>query len=102
MNKDTKQLVFKVPTAADAREGRHTSVLTTAVINVQGEPVQHTLGPGELRIDKPLPPKVDAPKPMPAPMPAPMPTPAAAEAPKPKPLSRLEKLRLEKQQAGEK
>jgi len=59
-----------------------------------GEPIVHTLGTGELRIDEPLPPKADAP--VAAAAPAPMPE--AAPMPE-KRLSLLEKLRLERQQA---
>lgn len=98
--KDTAELVFPVKTAADAREGRHTTLLVKATVTANGEPILHTLGTGELRIDKPLPPKVAAPAPMPMPMPQPMPQPMVAEAPKPPPmkrLSRLEQLRLERE-----
>jgi hypothetical protein len=97
-NQDAKDITFKINTAADAREGRHASLLCRAVIQVNGEPIMHTIGTGELRIDKPLPPKANTPPPMPAPMPAAAPAPAP-EAPKAKPLSRLEKLRQEKQPA---
>ena len=101
LTKDMKQLSFKVETKADAREGRHTSLHCRLVIEESGEQVNHVLGPGELRVDKPLPPKVNAPA-----KPA---TPAAAAAkpaptpdkPKEKPLSRLEQLRLERKQAAE-
>ena len=64
----------------------------------EGEPITHTLGGGELRVDAPLPPKAAAPAaPQAAPQPAPaQPAPAAEQ----KRLSRLEKLRLEK--AGDK
>ncbi len=92
--KDTTELVFKVKAAADAREGKHGGIVCRTVFNVANEPVTHTLGATELRVDVPLPPKVDAPKPMVAEAePAPMPMPVAA-----KPLSRLEQLRLEKEQ----
>jgi hypothetical protein len=59
------------------------------------EPITHTLGTGELRIDKPLPPKVAA---APPPTPAPAPQPAPAAQPERKVLSRLEQLRLQKTQ----
>jgi hypothetical protein len=65
---------------------------------VEGEPVTHTLGTGELRIDAPLPPKPDAPPAAAAAAPMPMP----AEAAPMKRLSRLEQLRLEKEQQGKK
>ena len=96
--KDTAELVFKVKAAADAREGKHGGIVCRTTFNVAGEPVIHTLGATELRVDKPLPPKVDAPKPVPAPVAVAQP--AAPPAPmEKKRLSRLEQLRLEKEQA---
>ncbi|MGI8980351.1 MAG: PPC domain-containing protein [Pirellulaceae bacterium] len=100
-NKETKELVFKVTCTKDARPGRYPSLLCVTTHMVAGEPVVHTLGTGELRIDAPLPPK-----PMVAAAPAPMPA-AVAAAPVPMPvapkrLTRLEQLRLEKEQAAKK
>ncbi|HZL89130.1 MAG TPA: PPC domain-containing protein [Pirellulaceae bacterium] len=94
-NKESKELVFKVKVAADARPGRYPSLLCVATPMASGEPVVHTLGTGELRIDAPLPPKPAAP--MTAAAPAPMPMPAAAPMPMAKRLTRLEQLRLEKE-----
>jgi hypothetical protein len=94
-NKESKELIFKVKSAADARPGRYPSLVCVATPIVQGEPVVHTLGTGEIRIDAPLPPKPAAP--MAAAAPAPMPMPAAAPMPMAKRLSRLEQLRLEKE-----
>ncbi|HZL87921.1 MAG TPA: serine protease, partial [Pirellulaceae bacterium] len=94
-NKESKELVFKVKVAADARPGRYPSLLCVASPMASGEPVVHTLGTGELRIDAPLPPKPAAP--MTAAAPAPMPMPAAAPMPMAKRLTRLEQLRLEKE-----
>jgi hypothetical protein len=91
-NKETKELVFKVTAAADARPGRYPSLLCVATPIVSGEPVVHTLGTGELRIDAPLPPKPAQPMAA-APAPLPMPTPMPMQ----KRLSRLEQLRLEKE-----
>jgi hypothetical protein len=100
-NKETKELVFKVTCSKDARPGRYPSLLCVTTHMVQGEPVVHTLGTGELRIDAPLPPK-----PMVAAAPPPMPAAVAAAPPPmpvaPKRLTRLEQLRLEKEQAGKK
>jgi hypothetical protein len=97
ITKDTKQLTFKLVTTADAREGRHTSIHCIATLEENGEQIKHTLGPAELRIDKPLPPKVNAPTTAVA---AAKPTPSAKpDQPKEKPLSRLEQLRLERMQA---
>jgi hypothetical protein len=95
ITKDSTTMTFKVKLAADAREGRHQTLLCRAVVMQNNEPVTHTLGTGELRIDKPLPPKVAA---APAPMPAPMPQAAPAAQPEKKVLSRLEQLRLKAQE----
>lgn len=97
-NKDSKELVFKVVAAKEARPGKYPSLVCVSTFQQNGDTVTHTLGTGELRVDAPLPPKVAAPA---APMPAPMPMPAAAPAPmEKKRLSRLEQLRLEKEQAA--
>jgi hypothetical protein len=56
------------------------------------------LGTGELRIDKPLPPKKDTPPPAAVAAKPAEKKPAAKPEPAPKQLSRLEQLRLEKQQ----
>jgi len=71
-------------------------VVCRAVVTQNGEPVTHSLGTGELRVDEPLPPKPAAPQPaaQPQPQAPPQPQPAAAEPPKR--LSRLEQLRLER------
>ncbi|MFM7059283.1 MAG: peptidase [Planctomycetota bacterium] len=96
---ETKELVFKVKTAADSPEGNHKNVFCQVTVTENNEPIVHArLGNSELRIDKPLPPKPTA-----APMPAPAAVAAAPAAPAPAPpaekrLTRLEKLRLEAQQ----
>lgn len=94
--KDTKQLVFKIKAAPDARPGKYKSLTCRAIVTENGEPITHVLGTGELRIDKPLPPKAAPAKPQPAATPKPAPT----AAPK-KRLSRLEQLRLERKKAKE-
>lgn len=91
---DTSELVFHVKTTANSPVGRHRTLLCRAVFTVEGEPVVHTLGTGELRIDEPLPPKVAQPTPQPEPMPPPMPEPMPEKR-----LSRLEQLRLERERA---
>jgi hypothetical protein len=98
--KDTTEIVFPVTVVKEARPGKFTTLMTISKFTQDGETVTHTLGPGELRIDAPLPPKVEAPKPAaaPTPMPAPMPMPMTEK----KRLSRLEQLRLEKEQADKK
>jgi hypothetical protein len=96
-NKEATEVVFPIKLTPDAQVGRHTSVLVRAIAQMNGEPVTHTLGPGELRIDAPLPPKVAQPAP-PAEEPKPEPV-AQTEQPK-KPLTRLEQLRQAKEQGG--
>lgn len=91
LGKDDKQLVFPIAIAAEAKPGTYKSLVCTAVATKNGEPVIHTLGTGELRVDQPLPPKADAPAAKPAAA-----KPAAQQAEAPKRLSRLEQLRLQK------
>jgi hypothetical protein len=91
--KDAAEVVFPVKTTQKSPIGNHKSVLCRAVLTLNGEPVTHLQGTGELRIQQPLPPKkTDAAPPKPA---AP---PPKTEAPK-KTLSRLEQLRLEREKA---
>ncbi len=96
--KDTAELVFKVAASAESRPGKYPSLICVTTFPVEGETVTHTLGTGELRIDAPLPPKPNAP---PASAPAAAATPMPAAAPM-KRLTRLEQLRLEKEQQGKK
>lgn len=97
---ETKELIFKIKTAADSPEGNHKNVFCQVTVMENNEPILHArLGNSELRIDKPLPMPTAAPAAVPMPVAA---TPAAA-APAPpaeKRLTRLEKLRLEAQQKG--
>ena len=58
MTKETKELVFHIQTTVKAPPGRHKAVLCQFAISEQGEPIAHNVGTGELRIDKPVPPKV--------------------------------------------
>ena len=93
---ETQELVFPVRIAADSPAGKHGNIFCRVEIVQNGEPVVHSTGGTELRIDKPLPPPKaktpaadvavakPAPKPKPTPKPLPKPT---------KRLSRLEKLR---------
>ncbi len=92
---DTQHLTFRVDVASDARPGKHQTLVCRAVVTLNGEPIVHTFGGGELRIDEPLPPAAEAASAAPQPAPAPAPTAAPA-----RPLTRLEQLRLQKQQAG--
>jgi hypothetical protein len=100
ITKDTTEMDFKIKAEATSRPGIFKSLVCQAIITQNGEPITHTIGGGELRIDEPLPPKVEAvAKPMPAPMPTPMPV---AVAPQPvKRLSRLEQLRLDREKERE-
>ncbi len=91
-SKETQELVFKLKAEEDASPNTSKSLFCQIVILEQGEPVTHNLGNGTLRVDKPLPKKVDAPMPTAA---NPNPQPAAAA---PKRLTRLEQLRLEQKQ----
>jgi hypothetical protein len=97
LSQDSEEIVFNVVITEKARPGTYKSLVCRAILMRNGEPITTTLGGGELRVDKPLPPKVDAPKPAPKPMP--VPKPVVAEAPKEKPLSRLEKLRKAREEA---
>ena len=98
VTKDTAELLFDVKTDMESPVGTHKNIFCQVVVTQNGEPVAHSLGGTELRIDEPLPPKKDEPKPTPMPQPAAV---AQQEPPKPmeKPLSRLEQLRLEAQKA---
>ena len=89
--KQRVNVVHDVVTGIDAKAkvGTHRTLNCIARVKVGDETIIQTNGSGELRIDKPLPPKVDAPKPA-------APKPAAKAPAKPKPLSRLEQLRLKK------
>jgi hypothetical protein len=97
ITKETTELVFKIKTTDKSPVGRHKNLLCSAVLMVDGEPVAHTLGSGELRIDKPLPPKPAAvAKPAQPVLTQPQPV---AQKPVEKRLSRLELLRLEREKA---
>jgi len=97
--KEMAELVFKVTTTPEARPGRYPSVVAVATIPIEGETVTQTIGTGELRVDAPLPPKPNAPPAAAAPAAAAAPMPAAAPM---KRLTRLEQLRLDKEQQGKK
>ncbi|MEE2640488.1 MAG: PPC domain-containing protein [Planctomycetota bacterium] len=96
--KETEELVFKIKTDKTSPAGKHRNVFCQVTITAASEPVVARAGGTELQIDKPLPPKKNAP-----PKPAPKKVVAkAAPAPKKaKPLSRLEKLRLAAKEARE-
>jgi hypothetical protein len=96
LTKETAEIVFHIKTTAKSPAGRHKTILCLATVMANGEPIVHSLGTGELRIDTPLPPKPNAPPPMPAAVAA---APVAAEKPPEKRLTRLEQLRLEREKA---
>ncbi|MCA9080032.1 MAG: pre-peptidase C-terminal domain-containing protein [Planctomycetaceae bacterium] len=95
MTKEMEELVFTVKTTAETPPGDNKNVLCQVYIPENGDKIHHSLGTGRLRVDRPLPPKNNAPKPEPKPEPV-----VKTEAP-PKPLSRLEMLRLEQKEKEE-
>ena len=94
-DKDAKELVFKVKAEADAPPGLNKSLFCQVVVTENGEPVIHNIGTGQIRVDKPLPPKAAPAAPAPVAQAAPMPAPVAAAPPKR--LTRLEQLRLDQE-----
>jgi hypothetical protein len=63
---ETKELIFKIKTAADSPEGNHKNVFCQVTVMENNEPILHArLGNSELRIDKPLPMPTAAPAPTP-------------------------------------
>lgn len=93
-NKDAAELIFTVKSTEATPVGLTQNVLATVQVPENGTEIQHTLGSGRLRVDKPAPPPAN-----PAPMPTPMPMPEVAKTEPPKkPLSRLEMLRLQQKQ----
>ena len=98
ITKDTTDLVYHIKTDKVSPAGNHNSLFCQVVVTQNGEPIVHNIGTGTLRIDVPLPPKPNAPAPAPVKVAA-APKPAAPAAAPAKPLTRLEKLRLENQQA---
>jgi len=95
---ETKELVFKVKTAADSPEGTHKNIFCQVTVTENNESIVHArVGDSELRIDKPLPMPTAAPMPEPMPVAAAVAVPAPVAPPVEKRLTRLEKLRLESQ-----
>lgn len=60
ITKDTKQMTFELEVAGDARPGQHRGIFCRVTVQVNGEPVVHSVGYGELRVDTPLPPDTGA------------------------------------------
>lgn len=102
LTKDLQEIIFKVTTDKTTPAGRHKTVFAQITIPMNGEQIVHNVGGTELRVDKPLPPKVEPkPAPKPAVATAPKPAPKPAVAAPPRRLSRLEMLRLEKAKKAE-
>jgi len=93
ITKDSTEVVFHVKTTANSPAGKHPTLLARVTITINGEPITHMIGGGELRVDTPLP-AAAAPAPTPMPEAAPMP-----EKPPEKRLTRLEQLRLDRENA---
>jgi hypothetical protein len=89
ITKDSTELKFRLQTTAKSPPGRHKSLACRTTVMINGEPVTHLLGGGDLRIDVPLPPKSGHRSAA---------TPVAQAPLSAKPLSRLEKLRQEREQ----
>lgn len=90
----TEEFVFKVVSdPAVAKAGKYTSLVCRTSFSINGMAVIQNQGTGELRIDAPLPPKVN----QPAAAPMPQPAVVAAKPAEPKRLSRLEMLRQQKE-----
>ncbi|TWU31784.1 PPC domain-containing protein [Novipirellula artificiosorum] len=92
LTKESTTVTFPILVAADAKTGNHKTLNCQSRVKVGDEVIVQTNGTGEIRIDKPLPPKVDD-----KPKPVAPPKPAEAKPAAPKPLSRLEQLRQMKQ-----
>ncbi len=99
--KDTAEVVFDVKAETDTPVGQHKNLFCKVLVMQNGEPIEHRLYGGKLRVDEPS--KVVMPEPKKEEQPAP--AAEVAKAPEPpvkKPLSRIEQLRLlGQQQAGE-
>jgi hypothetical protein len=95
ITKDTKEFAFKVAADKESPAGQHKTLFCRVEIAQNGESVVASTGGTELRIDKPLPPKVNEPPKPPPPKPVAQAPAAPAPPPPEKRLTRLEKLRLE-------
>lgn len=88
----TKEILVKVEIDKTSPVGQHKNIVCSAVITKNGEPIVHTLGRTDIRIDVPAAPKVVANTP------ATPGKPAVVAPAGEKRLSRLEKLRLEQEE----
>ncbi len=83
LNKETTTVTFPIEIAADAKVGKHRTLVCVARLKRDGETIVQTTGTGEIRIDKPIA----------------QPTESATnskKSEKTKPLSRLEQLRQQR------
>ena len=101
ITRDQTEIHFPVTTKAETPGGQHKQLFASVEIPEAGTVIPHTVGQGGvLRIDPPPPaPAVAAVAPAAEGVAAPAAAEAVAAAPAAKPLTRLEKLRLEAQQA---
>ncbi|WP_425395303.1 pre-peptidase C-terminal domain-containing protein [Aeoliella sp.] len=60
ITKETTEIAFELKVADDARPGQHKGQFCRVTVMENGEPVIHSVGYGELRVDKPLPPPTEA------------------------------------------
>ena len=60
ITKDSTQIVFPIAVEQAAKPATYKGLVCQAIVVQEGEPITHTLGAGELRVDAPLPPKVAA------------------------------------------
>ena len=60
--KGAESVIFPILIADDAKVGKHKTLVCLSRIKVGDETIVQTTGTGELRVDKPLPPKKNAPK----------------------------------------
>ena len=87
---EAKEVAIPLTLDAASPVGQHKNLICQVTLVQNGEPMVYTAGVGELRIDKPLPPKPNQPA-----------AKTAAAAPQPKTekrLTRLEQLRKEQQE----
>ncbi|MEM9589612.1 MAG: serine protease, partial [Planctomycetota bacterium] len=87
---ESTSVTFPITVAKDARVGLHKTLVCIVRVKRDGEVITQTTGSGQIRVDKPLPPKKDAP--------AKKSEPAKPKPATKKPLSRLEQLRQMKSQ----
>jgi hypothetical protein len=53
ITQDDTTAVFHVTTTGKTPVGRHKAIMCSLIVTKNGEPINHTLGPGEIRVDPP-------------------------------------------------